>query len=187
MAPELSGWRHIDGGELLRLLLWKNCFISGYPGFTFRKRDWSAKAGVDTSLRIASDYDLLCWLCTCGNAGYYPEPLYARRIHSDNTTHNHLQTNLDGAVVRERYLTADRQLLAHQDLRDELYAWFLGFGYWLREANRPWLAFRLYRAAARLFGWDAAVVLGLAKVLPMTAFSKLTRRSPQYVKMTRNS
>ncbi len=55
------------------------------------------------------------------------------------------------------------------------------------EANRPWLAFRLYRAAARLFGWDAAVVLGLAKVLPMTAFSKLTRRSPQYVKMTRNS
>ena len=186
LTPELPGWSRIDGSDLLRLLLWKNCFISGYPGFTFRKRDWSAKAGVDTSLKIASDYDFLCWLSSCGNAGYSPEPLYRRRIHEDNVTGNHLQTNLEGAAIRERYLSAHPRLLAHQDLRDELYAWFLGFGYWLREANRPWLALRLYCSAARLFGWDAGVILGLTKVLPMAAVYRLTRRPPQYVKMTRS-
>jgi hypothetical protein len=166
-------------------LLWKNCFISGYPGFTFRKRDWSARAGVDTSLRIASDYDFLCWLATCGNVGYCPESLYARRIHLSNLTYDHLQTNLDGALVRERYLSARPELLAHKELRDELRAWFLGFAYWLREANQPRLALQLYRSAARVFGWDVGAVLGLTKVLPLTAIYKLTRRPPRYVKMTR--
>jgi len=187
LTPALAGWRRIEGSDLLRLLLWKNCFISGYPGFTFRKRDWSAKSGVDTSLKIASDYDFLCWLSSCGNAGYCPEPLYNRRIHLANMTDNHLRTNLDGAVVRERYLSAHPRLLAHKELRDELHRWFLGFAYWLREANRPRLALRLYRSAARLFGWDAEVVFGLAKVLARTAVSSVTRRPPKYVKMTQSS
>lgn len=185
LSPEFSGWHRIQGDNLLRLLVWKNCFV-GYPAFTFRKSDWSAKGGVDASLKIASDYDFQCFLSTRGDAAYRPEPMYLRRIHLDNVTHNNLRTNLEGAVVRERYLKSRRELLAHPDLRDELYAWFLGFGYWLREANKPWHAIRLYRSTARLFGWDSAVLLGLAKVLLKAPVYKVTRRSPQMVKMTRS-
>ncbi|MBU2677194.1 MAG: glycosyltransferase [Gammaproteobacteria bacterium] len=61
-------------------------FVGGFPGFMFRRSAWLAKGGFDEHLRIAADYEFLCWLCTRGSVGFIPEIHYLRREHDTNLT-----------------------------------------------------------------------------------------------------
>lgn len=61
-------------------------FFGGFPGFLFRRSAWQQKGGLDERLRIAADFDFLCWLCMHGSVGFIPDVHYWRREHGANLT-----------------------------------------------------------------------------------------------------
>lgn len=90
----------IEGKDLLEgLFRWGN-FIVGYPGFVFRRSAWLRKGGMDMSLKIAGDMELLGWLFRQGSAILVPEIGYYRRLHSNNATRDKKRRNLEIAKVK---------------------------------------------------------------------------------------
>jgi glycosyltransferase involved in cell wall biosynthesis len=147
----------LPGKEVLRTLLFRGNFLVGYPAFTFRLADWRAKGGVDQRLRIASDYELLCWLCTRGDMVIRPSADYVRREHDANMCNNQLRVALDMARVRARYLAGRPWLLEDPAESHTMREWFVGLTYRLRETGNHRGAWECNRLTARVWGWDRAL------------------------------
>ncbi len=124
----------LSGRDSLRALMLHGNFLVGYPSFMFRTADWRAKGGADERYRVASDYDLLCWLCSRGSMAITPGTHYVRRTHDSNVCNNKQRMFLDVAQVRH-YLTSQRWLLADEEISRPMRDWFGYFGYCLREAG----------------------------------------------------
>lgn len=98
-----------DGRVFLAQLLSKGNFIVGYPGFMFRRRAAEDVGGADSTLRIASDYDLLCKLSCAGSVGVIPKILYHRRNHGSNLSAiSATQCASEALLITARYATALR-------------------------------------------------------------------------------
>jgi glycosyltransferase involved in cell wall biosynthesis len=154
VATPTAGGALVLGRELaLATLLLRGQYLGGYPGFMFRRACWERKGGVDESLRIASDYELLCWLCTQGDLAVIPEVQYHFRLHTGNLSQT--QADLGGREVqriRSRYRPHSR-LHAQAAASREFRAWCEGQAYWARRAGRYGLALSHARLLCRLWGW----------------------------------
>lgn len=151
---------------MLRLLVRHGNFTMGYPGFLFRRADWCRKGGADESLRISSDYDLLCWLAGQGPSALVPRVLYYRRDHEANLCRREREVYIETMRVKARYLNQERWLLDDPELSRELRQDLFGLAYWVRKAGRPRESLHYYLQAARLWGWDGRTLWALAKLLP---------------------
>lgn len=130
-----DGFIGIDGLTGLRLLLRHKNFVFGYPGMLFRKTDWTAKGGVDESLRIASDMDLVGWLFRRGNAALVPGIGYYRRMHEDNVTRRRVETNYEISRVCCRFVIEEPALRTDPEAAATVTADIRGLIYWFRQAG----------------------------------------------------
>jgi glycosyltransferase involved in cell wall biosynthesis len=165
---------HIDGTEMLRLLLNHGCFVMGFPGFTFRKKHWVTRGGIDERLRIA-DHDFLCWLATQGSAVFVDRINYFRRLHEKNLSKD--SALIEKAYVdvvnryllgREKYHRPDQFMLA----RDH----FVGIAYALRDAGWYFPALRCHLCIASHWGWNHSTLSAILKLLPHWALRKVGSR-----------
>lgn len=161
----------IPGDSMLRQLILHGQFLIGFPAFTFRKAHWEAKGGLDEGLPVASDYDLLCWLCSQGSFVLQPTIHYLRRDHEFNVCNDRLKMFLDMARVRARYLQRNSWLLQEEDVSRPLRDFFTGFGYWVREAGNYRASLECYRLAGKVWGWDRTLITAAAK-LPLHWLSR---------------
>ncbi len=163
--------RRISGPRMLHLLLKHGCFVQGYPGFLFRRRDWKIRGGVDESLGIASDYDLLCWLATRGAALCLPRIGYLRREHEGNLSRRIRRLCLEVGRVQQRYLEDPRRYPREGDPR-ELRSRLLATAWWYRREGDYQPASRLYRLALRYGGWHPRTVLAFMRLAVAAWFSR---------------
>ena len=158
-------YHELSGDRALFLLIKHGSFVLGYPGFVFRRRDWSERNGLDESLRIASDYDLLCWLSTRGAVAYVPKIVYQRREHGNNLSGPLGPTSIEGSTVMLRYFVAQQAAILRAGSPNELREALLRAGYWLRRARCYREAMHAYTIAAGRTGLDSAVVRDFFKLL----------------------
>ncbi|MEX0713591.1 MAG: glycosyltransferase family 2 protein [Pirellulales bacterium] len=164
--PRMPGERLLlPGRVMLRQLLADNNFVGGYPGFMFRRASLAAKDGLDERLRIASDYDLICWLCTQGQVAFIPQIHYLRRLHGGNLSDSPWPMLRELARVRARYVARDPKLRKEAGLTSspagelaarlglpslaEVRQRFLERSAWLAGRCLPQPAYRLVRAVFR--------------------------------------
>jgi glycosyltransferase involved in cell wall biosynthesis len=149
----------LESAEIARLFLLRGMFIHGYPAFMFRRRAWEMKGGVDESLRIASDYDLMLWLASRGPVGVIPRFHYRRRWHASNvTTNNLLSAYLETLDLQCRHaLGAAGEVVDHACL-EELSNDMLIRSVRLRDAGEYQSAARYLAAAAKIRGWTPKLV-----------------------------
>jgi glycosyltransferase involved in cell wall biosynthesis len=166
------------GREFLRALILRGNFLVGYPAFLFRKADWGAKGGVDERLRVASDYDFLCWLCSRGDVALQPAVQYVRREHETNVCNDRQKMCLEVTRVKARYLAGQPWLRDDPAVATAARDWFHGYGYWLREAGNYGAARECYCLAAAVWGWDGALVRAVCKLPLVWAWRKLSRQPP---------
>jgi len=122
LSREMKGVGHCyrcSGDTAFDLLVKYENFVVGFPGFMFRRRDWHERCGVDESFPIAADYDLLCWLCSRGDAAFLPETHFLRREHDKNITHSEVQRLTDVIRILTRYISPD-EMAARKDYRRAL-------------------------------------------------------------------
>jgi glycosyltransferase involved in cell wall biosynthesis len=174
--PSAVGMR-LDGQQLLYNLLVKNNFFKGYPAFTFRRSDWMRRSGVDATLRIASDYEFLCWLCLQGDAVFMPQPGYLRREHQQNLSRINKYV-VDGFLDRFRVLTryiprcpALRGRVADRNYLQNEYA---TFAYWVKRAGFYGASAKLNLLALRVWGINSFALTELAKTVPQMMIGHLT-------------
>jgi glycosyltransferase involved in cell wall biosynthesis len=141
------------GRELaLVTFLLRGNFLWGYPGFLFRRACWDRKGGVDESLRVASDYELLCWLCTQGDLAVIPEVQYVFRFHQGNLSHTQsARAGREVKRIRTRYRFRERLLTLAPASRD-FRTWCESQAYWARRAGRYGLALSHHLLLCRLWG-----------------------------------
>lgn len=161
-----DGYTELAGPTPLRLLMSEGMFAQGYPGFLFRRTDWRRKGAVDEGLRIASDYDLLCWLATQGVVAFLPRIHYLRRSHEGNLTKQWLEMWRDLTAVKKKYLTQNPWLLREQDLVQQVREEFFTFAYKAREQGHYGDAWRSHCFSLRALGPDRRTVAAVAKLLP---------------------
>lgn len=162
----------ISGINVLRLLLLHGNFISGYPAFTFRRRHWEAKGGVDESLRIASDFDMLCSLASRGDAALIPKIGYWRRFHSSNATRGRVTMYREVNRVRRRWLAkVPSQLLSPTDY-DDIVRRLWTDAYILREHGHYRACFEVYSLLLGLRGWNQRAVISMGKAGMHWAFRR---------------
>lgn len=141
----------LDGKAVYQMLFIHGNFIVGYPGFVFRRTSWLQKGGLDTHLRVASDYDLLRWLCQCGPVAFVPEKFFLRRTHAKNLSTGRLNKKLllDEFAIHKRFVAHRGWLLDDDQLapeiRERLFdktAWFRVHGWYAQEEELfdSWLA-----------------------------------------------
>jgi glycosyltransferase involved in cell wall biosynthesis len=176
LTPSQSNFRRLVGGtdsvtptilpgsQMLRQLILEENFLHGYPAFMFRKAHWEAKGGVDESLPVASDYDLLCWLCSQGDVALMSAVHYVHRYHDTNISNDARKVLVDLVRIRERYLNSHSWLLRDETVTCPLREWFAGFGYWTREYGDYRTALKCYRLAATMGGWDRALLKAVVKL-----------------------
>ena len=103
MSP--AGEYYSYPGQLaFELFVRRENFVIGFPGFTFRRRLWQEKEGFDESVKIATDYEFLCWLCQHGDVMFVPRVHFQRREHDNNLTARDLLRLLDVVRVLLRYI-----------------------------------------------------------------------------------
>jgi glycosyltransferase involved in cell wall biosynthesis len=163
-AREVAGAWVLDGPAALAGLLRFGNFAYGYPGFMFRRAAWRQKGGVDESLRIASDYELLCWLCTHGRLAVIPKIQYTRRLHEGNLTRDFYRSELDVARVRVKYLPREHDLLTDASASQELRGWFSYRAYGARQEGHYRAAVAFYLLSRRVWGWQFRDLLGVLKI-----------------------
>ena len=112
-------WHECDGTNAFELFVKYENFVGGFPGFMFRRIDWQQKGGFDESLRVAADFDFLCWLTQRGKAALITETHYFRREHDGNVTHSEVPRLTDVINILTRYISAD-QLKRHTRYRKAL-------------------------------------------------------------------
>jgi glycosyltransferase involved in cell wall biosynthesis len=184
---EVSGganFTRIAGDRLLRLLVRHGCFPLGYPGFLFRRRDWARKGGLDESLRIASDYDLVCWLSTVGDVGFIDSIHYFRRVHENNMCNNKMLMISEMRVVKRRSLVANRHLLGDRDFSTILRGEFREYAYWLRETGRYRDSLRCSVDSLRIWGCDLEAISSIAKLPIHRVHRMLSGGEPVYCGLT---
>jgi glycosyltransferase involved in cell wall biosynthesis len=180
VGEEAGGCLIVPGLEALRSFLDRGNYVLGYPGFMFRRADWSRKGGVDAGLLIASDYDLLCWLCCRGSMAFIPRVHYLRREHAANLCRRRTRMNYEAIRVMARYLRLQPALLRDGRLSPRLRDWFRGFAYWAREAHAYRVALTCHYLEGRVWGWSRPL-LGMALKVPLWwLWHRVTRRPPRY-------
>jgi hypothetical protein len=144
----------LESAEIARLLLLRGMFLHGYPAFMFRRTAWEVKGGVDESLRIASDYDLMLWLASRGPVGVIPRFHYRRRWHASNvTTNNLLNAYLETLDLQCRHARGAAGEVVDQECLQELSNDMLIRSVRLRNAGEYESAHRYLAAAAEICGW----------------------------------
>lgn len=93
----------LTGPDALHILMGHGNFVTGFPGFMFRKSDWSARGGLDEGLKIAADLEFFCWLCTRGDVAFMPIEQYRRREHDANMCRDRFAVNWELHRVCLRY------------------------------------------------------------------------------------
>ena len=175
----------VRGSEALRILLSKGMIARGFPGFLFRRQDWERKRGVDATLQIGADYELLCWLCTQGDLGFIRKIHYLRRHHATNICNNRIAMKVEGLQIRSRFLIG-QPWLRHDSCFDEgVRSYFYTLAYWVREAGCYTQAFRCYWFASRVWGWDVHTVGSVLKLIPHWLHRVVMRVPPRYCHLTR--
>jgi glycosyltransferase involved in cell wall biosynthesis len=167
LAKDHAGrpWVTLGGGEAARLLLAFGNYAAGFPGFLFRRADWSKKGGLDEGLRVSSDYDLLCWLALRGPALFVRRRLYFRRFHGRNLSLSGVLPWVELVRVASRYLPAaspppeDRAFWRR--FRAHALRMLVGLGW----ANRHGDALRLLARATLAWGLDAEAFSVLPRLL----------------------
>lgn len=167
---------HVDGQRLLLLLLLKRNFLMGYPAFTFRRADWERRGGVDESLRIASDYDLLCWLCLQGDALIITRPGYLRREHSENLSSQSCRPVgiLEQFHVVSRYVRRCATLRIDGPDRRQLREDFKFYSYWMKRSGHYRIATAILMIDLRVWGVNRFALSQLSKMMPYMLFNRLT-------------
>jgi glycosyltransferase involved in cell wall biosynthesis len=158
LGHRAGGCLVFDGLTMAALLLAYGNFVVGYPGFVFRRRDWQRKGGLDESLRVSSDFDLLCWLCLQGPVAFVPSQLYLRRMHGGNVTLSSLRGALDGARLVHRYLREQPALLRHRIIRRHFRRHFAELLATLGSSGAAPAPFGLLQSAVELWDWDRGLV-----------------------------
>lgn len=179
-SQEEEGYQILVGADALRLLLRRGNYVWGYPGFVFRRTDWQQKGGADERFVIASDYDLLCHLCTRGSVGFIPRIHYLRRRHDANMTNRTTEAHLEVARIKTRYLMQERWLLDDTEFSDTLLEEFLTLAFWVKEANHFREALECYRLLHRIWGWQRKGLWEMIKLFPQWVYRTVTRRPPIY-------
>jgi glycosyltransferase involved in cell wall biosynthesis len=174
----------LPGDEVLRLLIRRGNFFVGYPGFLFRKGLALRKGGVEESLKVGSDYDLVCWLCLQGRVALLPAVHYVRREHPDNICNNRLAMYLDLTRVRAHYLRRHRWLLDDVEASRELRTWFVGFAAATRLAQHYRLALECTLACGEIWGWDRGLVGDVLKLPLQWLKTRALRREPVLTEWT---
>src|SRR5262249_48062634 len=126
----------LDRAAALASLLLRANYVFGYPGFMFRRAAWERKGGVDESLRIASDYEMLCWLCTQGALAVVPGVPYLRRLHEANLSQGKAGAELEVARVHARYRPVAAQLIGRSDPPRGFREWLVTEAYGARQRGQ---------------------------------------------------
>jgi glycosyltransferase involved in cell wall biosynthesis len=164
----------LGGTELLRVLLLQNNIFIGYPAFTFRRDLVVRRGGVDSSLGIASDYDLLCWLCLHGDAVFLAHAHYRRRLHDRNLTRNRYGNIVETFRVRTRYVRKCPALRAAGADRAALQNEYLAVAYAMRRCGCYATSAAISLMTFRAWGMTRPVASELLKVIPHMVVSCLT-------------
>jgi hypothetical protein len=167
----------VPGQRLLFTLLARGNVFLGYPAFTFRQSTLRRRGGVETRLRIASDYDTLCWLSLQGDAAVFSEVGYLRREHAQNMTRDRVAMFLDILKVRARYVKHSRVLRADMAAADALRGECYSFAYWTKQSGHYRTALQAILLNIRMWGFTRHNLLALAKWLPHWAYTQLSGRS----------
>lgn len=147
-AEPRGAFQYISSASFFRLLAWGN-FTFGYPGFSFRRSDWREKGGVDESLRIASDYELLLWLADRGPAALTPSVGYWRRFHDGNLTRDTLTLLREVDDVRIKAFRQRAKRFPNEELGRALALAVLSD---LRDVRRRWRYHECLRRSWRVLG-----------------------------------
>ncbi len=131
----------------LRLLIERGQFTIGFPGFMFRRCDWQSKGGMDESLLIAADYDMLCWLCSRGHAALAPIVAYWRREHAGNACHRKVIMFSEFDRLRVHYVQSSSELRRDSGILHQLSEELIGRAYWFRQGGYYREAFDALRLA----------------------------------------
>src|SRR5215469_12467740 len=184
-AEPMGAFRYINSRWMFARLLGDQ-FIWGYPGFSFRRRDWREKGGVDESLRITSDYEMLLWLASRGPAVLVPSVGYLRRTHRANLTRDKFTTAREMHGIRLKTVRGRMKLFPEERLGDVLAQVVLGgLGHRRQVWNYPeclresWCLLGLPGARLRFFAWHAQ--------LPVYFLYRAARRLCRLARMGRSS
>jgi hypothetical protein len=169
-----TGCHLIDGRLAAAVLMVHGDYVVGYPGFLFRRVDWQRKGGLDESLRVGSDYDLLCWLCLRGSAAFVPRTLYLRRVHTSNLSRARTATAADCLQVARRY--CDQIGALPTQARHWLRCLFLRRLTILSWEGAHHEAARLFWACTSDWGWIRDTPWTAAKLLLLWAGQSILRR-----------
>jgi glycosyltransferase involved in cell wall biosynthesis len=179
-----NGFRLASAQRMLSLnVRWGMLFV-GYPAFVFRKSDWQRKGGVDESLRIASDFDLLGWLLLQGDCAVIPQVGYYRREHDGNVCLRRADVYLEAAIVRIRLLFQSAELRRDTrfiaDLRREMLKMARAFEQGALYAH----ATQMYFLAHQLGRRRAKTAVSLAKLQWIRLYDWISGRAPVHSRYT---
>ena len=166
----------ISGPKLLTLYLHYGSFI-GYPAFTFRRADWERKGGVDETLRIASDYEMQCYLTTVGSGVCVPRVGYLRDEHESNLSLVCVEdTSREVAGIQRRLLTKVKVGTNWPAPSFEHQRWLLDLVRWAREQGEYREAAELIRRAIAVGGLNSMVFVAGLKLCTRIACKMLYLR-----------
>ena len=139
-----GGYYLCDGNTAFRLFVRHENFVTGFPGFMFRRALWEAKGGLDERLAVASDYGFLCWMCTAARMAFVADIHYLRREHMSNLSRHETRRLADVVAVLAKHVDAcgepRRQRQIRRALAEKLMRMALYFGIFRnwREAYCLW-------------------------------------------------
>jgi hypothetical protein len=180
MGMDQGGFLVIPGPPLLVELLTVSNFVVGYPGFMFRRRQWQAKGGVDESLRLGSDMELIGWLLQHGDAALLPRIGYYRREHDSNACRNALLMHSEIAVVTSHLLRTSRCLNAYPEAIAQIRSNLRGLAYRFRQAQQYSESARVYWLLHEVGDSCIVTVAALAKLSIHCVLKTILRRGPEY-------
>jgi hypothetical protein len=175
-AARPGGRLLLDGGQALRLLGAFGNLPVGYPGFLFRRADWERKGGLDEGLRVASDYDFACWLCSRGRVAFVPRVLFLRRPQGLSASSPDGWIDLARVVRRyapRAYAAGGNRAAFRRRLRRHFLWLLVGAGLVGRHAE----ALALLGAAVRDWGASPDALLTATKLLYTRARPPAPRRA----------
>lgn len=135
LGEDAGSFVRISGVRMLRRMVVTGQFLIGYPAFTFRRSSWLANGGIDETLRIAGDMDLLGKLFAEGDAALIPEIAYFRREHEENACRRRVEMYTEESHIRTRLFKSRGEFRADRVLERELHRRLLGIAFWFREAR----------------------------------------------------
>ena len=101
--PQGISYKRLSGSAALRMMVAHGNLPIGYPGLLFRRSAWEKKGGLDQTLRVCSDYDMVCWLCSQGPVAFVPRTLSLRCFHGGNLSLSSLEGWIEAVRVIRRY------------------------------------------------------------------------------------